>query len=183
VQRSIAFIPMAQFLGVPSMTRSAPQPSLNYVCGIVNLLQRDLDDLIRQKIDVRRRIRRLSRLLRDQSSPTPLAARGRATHAPRFRQISTKVGRPRARKSERQQFELTRACRIAFMDAGGIATPDQICFSIQRRGSFSFIDLDEKPIDLVIRILKFMAETGEAKCGSSDPQSPWAYTFKATGLE
>jgi hypothetical protein len=174
---------MAQFLGVPPLSRSAPQASLSHACSIVNLLQKDLDDLIRQKIDVRRRIRSLSRKLREQSSPTALSARGRATHAQKFRQISTTVGRPRGRKSERLQFELTRACRIAFMDAGGTATPDQVCFSIERRGSFSFIDLDEKPIDLVIRILNFMAETGEAKCASSDPHSPWTYTPKATIME
>jgi len=171
---------MAQFLGVSPATRSAPQASHSYACSIVNLLQRDLDDLIRQKTEVRRRVRRLSRILREQSSLTQLRARGRALHAPKFRQISTKIGRPKARKSERLHFELTRACRIAFMDAGGIATPDQICSSIERRGSFSFIDLNEKPIDLVIRILKFMAETGEAKCAASDPHSPW--TYKATVL-
>lgn len=171
---------MAQFLGVPPAARSAPQASLSYVCSIVNLLQKDLDDLIRQKTEVRRRIRRLSRILREQSSLTPLRARGRA-HASKFRQVSTKMGRPRGRKSERLHFELTRACRIAFMDAGGIATPDQICFSIERRGSFSFIDLDEKPIELVIRILKIMAETGEAKCASSDPHSSWRYTATVLG--
>jgi hypothetical protein len=165
------------------MTDSAPHGSHTYVRSIVNLLQKDLDDLIRQKTDVRRRIRGLSRILREQSFRTRLGAPGRASHAPKFLHFSTRVGRPRARKSERLQFELTRACRIAFMDAAGTATPDQICSSIERRGSFSFIDLDDKPIELVIRILKFMAETGEVKCMTSDPHSPWTHTFKDTGLE
>lgn len=147
-----------------------------YVRRIVDTMQKELDDLIRQKRNIRRQMRSLKRSL--HRFPSGSGSAGRSGTALKSQQFSSKAGRPRGRKFERLQFELKRACRIAFMDAGGVATPDQICCSITRRGSFSFINLRENPTEMIVCILNLMAETGEVQPMSSDPRSGWTYTFK-----
>jgi len=72
--------------------------------------------------------------------------------------------------------QLLRACRIAFMDTGGVATPDQIFAAILRLGSFQFHSLAEPPRTAMFRTLTVMSEMNEAKCLIGESHAPWQYT-------
>jgi hypothetical protein len=50
---------------------------------------------------------------------------------------------------------LHRACRIALLEAGGKATPEEIYLRILRRGSFSF-RYRESPVAAIARVLGMM---------------------------
>jgi hypothetical protein len=57
---------------------------------------------------------------------------------------------------------LVRACRIALLEAGGTASPDEIRRLIIRRGSFWFADAGSADRE-IIRTLGAMTDTGEVR--------------------
>jgi hypothetical protein len=70
---------------------------------------------------------------------------------------------------------LTRACRIAFMEAAGTASADEIRTRIVRRGSFSFSDSGSADAE-TIRTLTAMTDGGEVRRLAGSPQSLWQLT-------
>src|SRR5690349_1519266 len=95
------------------------------VQGIVSLLQAELDVLIKQKADLKRRRRSLSRILRSlvQEPGESVRPGSGLLKSRRFRKHVERASAS-ARESHRKHNELRRACRIAFLEAGGVATPD-----------------------------------------------------------
>lgn len=139
-------------------------------------MRTQLDELVRQKAELGRRRRKLLRLkysLLREGRRSPGYGRG-ALKFPRLCNYLNRV-RTGIRKSRRLHNELRRACRIAFAEAGGVATPDQIYSLIARRCSFSFIDLEEEPVFAIVRTLNVMAKAGEARRTTSDPHSTWKF--------
>ena len=67
------------------------------------------------------------------------------------------------RTSSPPTASLRRACRIALMEAGGTASLEEICARIERRGSFSFVDLDHA-LGTLVQVLEDMALDGEVCC-------------------
>jgi hypothetical protein len=74
--------------------------------------------------------------------------------------------------SRRLRAGLTRACRIALMEAGGAASLDEIRSRIVRRGSFSFYDSSLAEAAM-IRTLHSMTADGEIRRVEDGPQSLW----------
>jgi hypothetical protein len=163
----------------------APDSLHALVQRVLTLLRAELDELAGRKAELERRKRKLLRLrysLLAGALRSPAFGAG-SLKSPRQRKRVERA-KSNARKSRRQHKELTRACRIAFLDAGGSATPDQIYWLIVRRRSFSFIDLDEEPASAIARTLHLMAETGEATCITNDPNSCWRLlTTEPTGRQ
>jgi hypothetical protein len=83
------------------------------------------------------------------------------------RQMARHRFRPTPRKDA-----LSRACRIALLEAGGIASLEEIQLRITRRGSFSFINSSFASASL-IRTLNTMARAGEVCCQGDGSQSKW----------
>jgi hypothetical protein len=67
---------------------------------------------------------------------------------------------------------LSRACRIALMEAGGAASLDEIRARIVRRGSFSFTD-SAFAKTAMLRTLHAMTDNGEIRRLEEGPQSRW----------
>jgi len=67
---------------------------------------------------------------------------------------------------------LRRACRIAILEAGGLASLDEIRALIARRGSFAFVE--SGPSDWVIlQTLIRMRVSGEVRCLENHPRPVW----------
>ena len=79
--------------------------------------------------------------------------------------------RHRSRSSPRNDA-LSRACRIALLEAGGIASLEEIQSRITRRGSFSFNN-SSFASDSLIRTLNALARAGEICCQDNGSQSKW----------
>jgi hypothetical protein len=85
------------------------------------------------------------------------------------------IGRTRSQLPSHSKHELavlSRACRIALMEAGNPASLDEIRSRIDRRGSFAFPDSDSVAATMT-RTLSVMADSGEVRCVTGGPQSLW----------
>lgn len=141
------------------------QNSLN---DTVALLQAELDELLEQKATIRLRMRNLKRhlgIVEAGSASVPVRRRKRW-------QSVTAAHRAENRKLRRLHDELSRACRIAFMELGGTASAEQLCAAIVRRGSFSFSLLKERPGAAITRTLNSMARSSEVVRASD---SRWTF--------
>jgi hypothetical protein len=146
------------------------------VQNLVILMRSQLDELVRRKADLGRRRRKLLRLrhrLLCGARRSPGYGAG-ALKSSRLRNY-VKRASAGARKFQRLHNNLRRACRIAFVEVGGVATPDQIYSLIVRRCSFSFIDVEAEPADAIVHTLNVMAKAGEVQCLTSDPNSAWKF--------
>jgi hypothetical protein len=154
--------------------------------------------LLTRRVEINRRIRSLHRMvhgLRDLAASHPYtptaAAPQHATLMPSTEQANeeseardtnssheSKIGRTRSGLRSQSRHELavlSRACRIALMEAGEPASPDEIRLRIDRRGSFAFHN-SESANAAITRTLSVMRDSGEARCVScvtSGPQSFW----------
>jgi hypothetical protein len=80
-------------------------------------------------------------------------------------------------RSRHLQVTLTRACRIALLEAGGAASTDDIHRLIVRRGSFSFSLAAYGSADAaIIRTLKAMTRSGEVRRIETLSQLLWQQT-------
>jgi len=142
---------------------STPSP-LN---EIVELLQTELDELLQQKARIRQQMRNLRRrvsILRANNKRTARRSRSRDLRA--------------ASLNERHLLsELARACRIAFLELDGTATPEELYSAIVRRASFSFSLLQGNAIVAIERALSSMAQPGESVRGL---ESQWMYRADAS---
>lgn len=139
---------------------------------IVDMLQTELDQLLQQKARLKLRMRNLRnrmRILQADSRKEKRISRAKPRRPPNA------TRRAQIRQGCRRQEKLARACRIAFLELGGSATPDELYAAILRRGSFSFQAIDNKPTVSISHVLDSMAQCGEAACSPEGPQSRWAY--------
>jgi hypothetical protein len=129
----------------------------------------ELDELLERKARIKLRMRNLRVRLRSLERESPSGLRKK------YRRSQSLVRKAQAREMRQLQEELHRACRIAFLELGGTATPDALHSAIERRGSFSFGTMNEKPVVAIIRTLTAMAESGEATCCPNGSQPKWSY--------
>jgi hypothetical protein len=149
--------------------------------------------LLTRRVEINRRIRSLHRVvhgLRDLAASHPYTAevaapeltaltltteRTNAESETRNSNSSHKathkstIGRMRFGLPSRSQHELaalSRACRIALMEAESPASLDEIRSRIDRRGSFAFHN-SEFAIAAITRTLNVMRDSGEARCVTS----------------
>lgn len=155
-------------------------PSTDAARRLINSMQAELDKLTERKAQLRRRMRGLRRMLKvfPAKPARNLASEPDCLKPRQPRRLRQTLKRAEGRESRQLCDKLKRACRIAFLEAGGTATPDEICSSIMRRNSFSFTSADEPPAVVIIRILNLMSQTGETQCVSSDQYSFWRYVCK-----
>jgi hypothetical protein len=149
-------------------------------------------DLLTRRAEINRRIRCLHQVveglrdlgLRDLGSRD--LATVTASHATTERftgEPESRVNSPREHTAGRRRSALTggskrlltslsRACRIALMEAGGAASLDEIRSRIVRRGSFSFTD-SAFAETAMIRTLHAMGAAGEIRRVEDGPQPLW----------
>ena len=88
-----------------------------------------------------------------------------------------RMGSSPSGRSRHLQVTLTRACRIALLEAGGAASTDDIHRLIVRRGSFSFSLAAYGSADAaIIRTLKAMTRSGEVRRIETLSQLLWQQT-------
>jgi hypothetical protein len=85
-------------------------------------------------------------------------------------------------QSKHELAVLSRACRIALMEAGNPASLDEIRSRILRRGSFAFPDSDSVAATMT-RTLNVMADSGEVCCVTGGPQSLWQRIAPASEID
>ena len=146
------------------------------IACIVGLLQGELEALLEQKSTIKLRLRALRRRLSSLPGESP---RGPKTRS-KYRRSQKAAGRGQARELRQLHEQLRRACRIAFLELGGTATPDQLCSAIIRRGSFSFAAINEQPVTAIRHMLTSMAQSGEATCSSNGTHPKWVYNTDAS---
>jgi hypothetical protein len=79
---------------------------------------------------------------------------------------------PLPAQSKHELAALSRACRIALMEAGNPASLDEIRSRIDRRGSFTFLDSVSANATM-IRTLNIMRDSGEVERVARGPQLLW----------
>jgi hypothetical protein len=154
--------------------------------------------LLTRRVEINRRIRSLHRVVNGLRDLATNAASGTCTAAPNAPERATSalnaeqpqserenrdsnslrehtIGRirsPLPAQSKHELAALSRACRIALMEAGNPASLDEIRSRIGRRGSFTFPDSVSAKAAMT-RTLNIMRDSGEVQCVISGPQSLW----------
>lgn len=144
-------------------------------------------DLLTRRTEINRRIRCLHQVMRglrdlatnatfNGCDATPPACATERTgpgnnSTPREHTVG-QMWSPLPGQSQHLPAGLTRACRVALMEAGGTASPDEIRTRIVRRGSFSFADSGSAEAE-IIQTLEAMTDDGEVRRLDDSPQSLW----------
>jgi hypothetical protein len=144
-------------------------------------------DLLTRRAEIKRRIRCLQQVIQGlRDLATSATFNGCDTAAPARANKRTRHGnnsKPRGRtvgpmrpplpgRSKHLPAGLMRACRIALMETGGTASPDEIRMRIVRRRSFSFADSGFANA-AIIRTLNAMGDDGEVRRLGEGFQSLW----------
>lgn len=173
-------MPAIEFQTSPTVSQSA-------VSETVRRVNATALDLLTRRAEINRRIRCLHQVvqgLKDLGSRdlAPIAVSrahiGRSAAEPETRsdsprQYSAGVRRsPVPDRSKHLLAGLSRACRIALMEAGGAASLDEIRARIVRRGSFSFSD-SAFANAAMLRTLHAMSDAGEIRRLEEGSQSRW----------
>jgi hypothetical protein len=173
-------MPAIEFQTSPTVSQSA-------VSETVRRVNATALDLLTRRAEINRRIRCLHQVvqgLKDLGSRdlAPIAASraniGRSAAEPETRSDSPREYSAGARRSpvpDRSKHllaGLSRACRIALMEAGGAASLDEIRARIVRRGSFSFSDSAFANVAM-LRTLHAMSDAGEIRRLEEGSQSRW----------
>lgn len=154
--------------------------------------------LLTRRVEINRRIRSLHRVVHglrnlatgaaSDTCKSTLAAPDRAVWTPNAEQVKEEaeardnnssgkhtIGRIRSLLPSQPKHELavlSRACRIALMEAENPASLDEIRTRIDRRGSFAFPDLESSSAAMT-QTLNVMADSGEVRCVTSGAQPLW----------
>jgi len=154
--------------------------------------------LLTRRVEINRRIRSLHRVVHGLRDLATNAASGTCTAAPNVPEPGTWALNAEPTQSERENYDcdssgehtigrtrfplpaqskhelaaLSRACRIALMEAGNAASLDEIRSRIDRRGSFAFSH-SESANATMTRTLNIMRDSGEVQCVISGSQSLW----------
>jgi hypothetical protein len=164
--------------------------------------------LLTRRVEINRRIRSLHRVVHGLRDLATNAASGTCTAAPTAPERATwalgaeptqserdnrdsnslrehNIGRiwsPLPAQSKHELAALSRACRIALMEAGNPASLDEIRLRIDRRGSFRFSDSESADATMT-RTLNIMRDSGEVQCVTSSPQSLWQRTAPVSEID
>lgn len=164
--------------------------------------------LLTRRVEINRRIRSLHRVVHGLRDLATNAASGSCTAAPNVPERATgalnaeltqserknrdsnslrehTIGRirsPLPAQSKHELAALSRACRIALMEAGNPASLAEIRSRIDRRGSFFFSD-SESANATMIRTLNIMRDSGEVQRVASGPQSLWQRIAPASEID
>jgi hypothetical protein len=146
-------------------------------------------DLLTRRAEINQRIRCLQQVIQglrdlatsatfngcDAAAPARTRKRKRTmpgnNSTPRGRTVGP-MRPPLPGRSKHLPAGLMRACRIALMETGGTASPDEIRTRIVRRGSFSFADSGFANA-AIIRTLNAMGDGGEVRRLGAGVQSLW----------
>jgi hypothetical protein len=181
-------MPQATMSAIRFQTSSAV--SERAVSETANRVRAQAVDLLTRRAEINRRIRFLQQVmqaLRDLATNATFKGYGAEGPAPARTTERKRPGNnsasppghtvgqmwsPLPGQSKHLQAGLTRACRIALMEAANTASPDEIRTRIVRRGSFSFAD-SESATAAIIRTLNAMGYGGEVRRLEDAPQSRW----------
>jgi len=161
---------------MPAATNVGADGVRDSLTEVVALLQAELDELLQQKAGIKLRMRNLRRRL----GILQAGCVGARSVRRKSRRSGTVARRAQSRKICHLHDELSRACRIAFLELGGTATAEEIYTAIARRGSFVFSLLEEHSIAAIARTLESMAQSGEVACGSD---SRWTFQPEARNFQ
>jgi hypothetical protein len=173
-------MPASQYQPSPTMSQSAVSETVRRVNATALVL-------LTRRAEINRRIRCLHQVVqglkdlgsRDLATFTashannePSAAEPKAS-ANSPREYTAGVRRsPLPDRSKHLVAGLSRACRIALMEAGGAASLEEIRSRIVRRGSFLFTD-SAFANAAIFRTLHAMSNAGEIRHLEDGPQSRW----------
>jgi hypothetical protein len=142
--------------------------SLNSIAG---MLQAELDEALQQKVNIKLRMRSLRRHL----GILEAKSNGKSASRAKFHRARSAVRRALAQEMSRAHEELWRACRIAFLELGGTATPEELYSAIARRKSFSFAAIGDEALIAVRRVLNSMLQSGEVVSSAANSPPQWTY--------
>jgi hypothetical protein len=114
----------------------------------------------------------------EQAKSNPEIRRGHSSLEHTVRRMRSRL----AGQSKHELAVLSRACRIALMEAGNPASLDEIRSRIDRRGSFAFPD-SESARAAMTRTLNIMQDSGEVRCVTSAPQLLWQRISSAAEID
>ena len=135
-------------------------------------------DLLTRRSEINRRIRSLQQVVQGlhdlviSNGTTTDGVQRESEEQTTFRRDGRFMRRTLRREPAHPQADLIRACRIALMEAGGIAPADEIRARICRRGSFSFSDSTFAEAT-IIRTLEQLEDRGEFRRVERNGQSLW----------
>ena len=149
----------------------------------VNRISAEALSLLAQRSEINRQIRALQQFLHSLGAPTTKTPQHMRSGAETewspgengsLSRRTSPHGRSRSRHLTKHVVaRLRRACRIALLEAGGIASLDEIRILIARRGSFVFVGPGSSNSAL-LRTLIQMGLSGEVRCLANHPESVWA---------
>lgn len=195
-------IPLANHLcsgpaSISSMNTLRPAPfqqssaaSQSAVSETVQRVNAQALDLLTQRIEINLRIRRLHKMVDGlrhlatnatfngcQTAPPACAMERTNSHngTSRRRRKTGQALHPLPGWSRKMLASLTRACRIALMEAEGAASLFEIRRRILRRGSFFFADSTSADA-AIVRALRAMDDSGEVRRVGDGSQSRWERT-------
>jgi hypothetical protein len=130
-------------------------------------------DLLARRAEINGRIRRLQQVMRglrdlavrsafNEHDPRSVDLLASETPEQRIGALGGVIDLSPPGGSTNTMAGLTRACRIALMEAAAFASLEEIHARIVRRGSFSFAD-SESPHEAIGRALNAMADLGELR--------------------
>jgi hypothetical protein len=183
---------------MPSVqSQISPTPTESAVAETVRRVNAQALALLTRRVEINQRIRSLHRVVHglrdlanhtasdpcDAASTTPkrLGTPGSEQRPVKNETCDAKllrgyaVGRMRSRSSRQSKHELavlSRACRIALMEAGNATSLDEIRARIERRGSFTFFDHGCANL-AITRTLNAMRDSGEIRFVPSASQALW----------
>jgi hypothetical protein len=136
----------------------AAAPIQNSLGEVVKLAQTQLHDLLTRREEIGRRIRNLRQAVGGLESVPSEPALDRAI----IRGLAVGSRSHTRGRSNQACLNLKRACRIALMEVGETASPEEIHSRIVRRGSFTFGDADFA-LPAIVRALHAMAYAREVR--------------------
>jgi hypothetical protein len=130
-------------------------PLRDPVSGVLQRAYLELQQLLEQRREIRRRMKSLRQALRGLQQGVGAGSTEIAEAGPSQPPQPTPHDPSRNSRFDhppRGRSRLQRACRIALLEAGGTASPEEIYMRILRRGSFSF-RYRESPVAAIARVL------------------------------
>jgi hypothetical protein len=136
----------------------AAAPIQNSLGEVVKLAQTQLHELVTQREEITRRIRNLRQAVNGLESGPSEPGLDRSI----IKGLAVGSRSHTRGRSKQPYLNLKRACRIALMEVGETASPEEIHSRIVRRGSFTFGDADFA-LPAIVRALNAMAYAREVR--------------------
>ena len=172
-------------MGSIKRRRTPVKRAKNSASVLVSQMEKELHSLVARQQELTRHIRSVHRVVRGlremgstravnslDARPQPPTDEGSmASHQAQTSRIGA--------ASVAVSVDLQRACRIALMEAQTAVSLEEIYERIVRRGSFSFVDIDQARLPLS-RVLSVMIGDGETRLLDNGPSERWERISQAT---